>query len=77
MERISREQKRRRSRRAQTAIEYMVLLGVMVTVVLVGFKVYLNKARIEAGNFFNAAAVGIMDDAPVNGVVNALKTNYP
>ena len=77
MEKISEKQKERRSREAQTAIEYLILLGVMVTIVLVGFKVYLHKAGDEAGNFFNAAAIGIMDEAPDAMVVNPARVNYP
>lgn len=44
----------------QTAIEYMLLLGVVVALVLIGFKVYLPQTRASANIFFNRAAIGIM-----------------
>lgn len=49
-----------RRRDAQTAIEYMLLLAVVVAIVLVAFKVSLPKTRASANIFFNRAAIGIL-----------------
>jgi len=44
----------------QAAVEYMLLLGVVVAIVLVGFKTYLPRA-LEASNvYYNKTAVGIL-----------------
>lgn len=49
-----------RSLKAQTAIEYMLLLGVVVAVVLVAFKTLLPGMRVSANTYFNRAAIGIL-----------------
>lgn len=49
-----------KNKNAQTAIEYMLLLGVVVALVLIGFKVSLPQTRASANIFFNRAAIGIM-----------------
>lgn len=51
-----------RAQKAQTAIEYMLLLGVVVALVLIAFKVSLPKMRVSANTYFNRAAIGIMGD---------------
>lgn len=50
------------NRRAQTAIEYMLLVGVVVALVLVAFKVYLPGTRISANTYFNRAFIGIVGE---------------
>ena len=47
------------SLKAQTAIEYMLLLGVMVALVLVVFKTSLPDMRSSANSYFNRTAIGI------------------
>ena len=49
----------------QTAIEYMLLLAVVVAIVLVGFKYLVPKSRDASEGFYNKAAIGILGDAPI------------
>ena len=49
-----------KSLKAQTAIEYMLLLGVVVATVLIGLKVYLPQTKQSANLYFNRTAVGIL-----------------
>ena len=44
---------------AQTAVEYLLLLGAVTAVVLVGFNVYFAKVSGQSETFFNQAARGI------------------
>lgn len=46
----------------QTAVEYMLLLGVVVAIVLVAFKVYLPRAKNSANIYFNRTSLRIMGD---------------
>lgn len=48
------------NRNGQTAIEYMLLFGTVVAVVLIGFKTYVPQMREAANIYFDRAAVGIM-----------------
>ena len=52
--------KLRLDRRAQTAIEYMLLLGVVVALVLISLKTYLPRMRTSANTYFNRTAIGIL-----------------
>ncbi len=52
-------------RRAQTAIEYLLLLAVVVAIVLVGFKYLVPQSRDASEEFYNKAAIGILGNAPV------------
>ena len=52
--------KLRLDRRAQTAIEYMLLLGVVVALVLISFKTYLPRMRTSANTYFNRTVIGIL-----------------
>ncbi len=47
-------------RNAQTAIEYMLLLAVVVAIVLVAFKVSLPKTQRSANAFFDRATLGLI-----------------
>jgi len=47
-------------KKAQTAIEYMLLLAVVVGIVLVGFKTYLPRTQNSADLYFNRVIVGII-----------------
>ncbi len=53
----------KKTKRGQAAIEYMLLLGVVVAIVLVGFRLYLPRAKNSAGRFYNKSVVGIMGNA--------------
>jgi Flp pilus assembly pilin Flp len=46
----------------QTAIEYMLLFGTVVAIVLIGFKTYVPRMREAANVYFDRAAVGIMGE---------------
>jgi len=50
----------RKQHKAQMAVEYMLVLMLVVTLVLIGFKKYLPQTRAASNLFFNRAAVGIM-----------------
>jgi len=57
----------KRYKKAQTAIEYMMLLAAVVAIVLIGFNRYL-PVMLETGNiYFNRVSVGILGDAPKCG----------
>jgi hypothetical protein len=45
--------------RAQTALEYVILLGSITVVVLLAFKTFLPKASYEAEQYFNVVVCGI------------------
>ena len=51
--------------KAQTAVEYMLLLAAVVSVVLIGFKQFLPKTTDSNERFFNKATTAIMGDPPV------------
>jgi len=53
--------------KAQAAIEYMLLLAVVVAIVIVGFKTFLPKGRTSSELFFNRVTVGILGDPPSCG----------
>ena len=47
-------------RKGQTAIEYMLLLGVVVALVLIAFRTSLPRMRVSANTYFNRAVIGIL-----------------
>lgn len=51
--------KNKSSLKGQSAIEYMLLLGVVVAIVLVGFKTYFPRSSNAAEGYFNTIAVRI------------------
>ena len=56
--------KKQNVRRAQTAIEYMLLLGVTTVIALVGFRTMLPKERIDAERYYNTVVIGIIGEPP-------------
>ncbi|HBR14094.1 MAG TPA: hypothetical protein DD723_00930 [Candidatus Omnitrophica bacterium] len=48
--------------KAQTAIEYILLLSAVTAIVLVGFKTYLVQSRKASKEFFNEATKAIMGE---------------
>ncbi len=46
--------------RGQSAVEYLLLLGVVVAIVLVGFQKYVPKTYNAANTYFNAVSNNIM-----------------
>lgn len=67
-----------KGRKAQTAVEYMLLLGVVVALVLIAFKVSLPTMRVSANTYFNRAVVGIMGNPNPcgDGICNPDFENY-
>lgn len=51
--------------RGQTSVEYFILLGLVVVIVLSGVKTFILKARHEADEVFNETAIGVMGRRPV------------
>ena len=49
---------------AQSAVEYLLLLGVMTAVALVGFRVLLPKVNKSSELYYNKAANAILDRPP-------------
>lgn len=52
------------SRKAQAAVEYMLLLAMAVVVVILGFKTFFPKAQEATNRFYEKAAIGIMGKPP-------------
>ena len=53
-----------RNRKAQTAIEYLLLLTVTAVIVFIGFKTIVPRSGQVSERFFNKVANGIMDTPP-------------
>ena len=58
-----------KSKKAQTAIEYLLLLAVTAIIVFISFKTLLPKSGEISQAYFNKTAAGIMGDAPGGGCV--------
>jgi len=52
------------NKKAQTAVEYMLLLGAVVAIVLVGFKSYLPTFQLTSNYYFNQVGIGVLGDPP-------------
>ena len=50
------------NKRAQTAVEYMLLLGSVVAIVLVGFKTYLPSFEETSNYYQNQVGIGILGE---------------
>ena len=46
----------------QSALEYMILLGTVVAIVLLGLKNYIPRIEETANIYYNRAAAGILGD---------------
>lgn len=64
-----------RKKNAQTAAEYMILLGAVAVVVLVGFTTFLPRAQRESAGFFNTTVSNIYGRPALPN--DHLRTNYP
>ena len=51
------------SLKAQTAVEYLLLLTIVIVIVLIGLKVYLPRTDLAAELYFNRVGVGILGNA--------------
>ena len=56
-----------RERKAQTAVEYLLLLTTIATIVLIGFRIYLPRIQDTANIYYNRAAPGILGTPPLCG----------
>jgi Flp pilus assembly pilin Flp len=54
----------------QTSVEYFILLGMVVVVVLTGVKTFIPKARNEAEQVFNETVCGVMGQTPRTRVLS-------
>lgn len=48
------------ARKAQSAVEFMLLLAVVVSIVLIGFRTFLQRTHDASGVFFNNISTGVM-----------------
>jgi Flp pilus assembly pilin Flp len=63
--------------KGQTAVEYMLLLGVVTAIVLGGFKYFIPKVNKSSELYYNEAARAILGTPPSNSPTEAVRTNYP
>lgn len=49
---------------AQTAIEYMLILAVVVAIVLIGLKTYLPRTQVAANAYLNRTVIEILGEPP-------------
>jgi len=54
----------KKNKKAQSAIEYLMLLAAVVAIVLIGFKTYLPRILVTGNIYFNRVGVGIMGEPP-------------
>ena len=47
------------NKNAQTAVEYLLLLAVVVSIVLVGLRTYLPRVYVASNEYFDKASKGI------------------
>lgn len=48
----------------QQALEYVLLLGIVVAIVLFGFRKYIPQTRTASELYYNKVAVGILGEKP-------------
>jgi len=48
--------------KAQTAVEYMLLLGAVVSIVLIGFKSYFPTFQLTSNYYFNQVGIGVLGE---------------
>jgi Flp pilus assembly pilin Flp len=51
------------NKKGQTAVEYMLLLAAVVSILLVGFKSYFPTVQLTSNYYFNQIGIGILDKA--------------
>ena len=52
-----------KNKKGQTAIEYMLLLAAVVSIVLVGFKTYFPSLQLTSSYYFNQVGIGVLGNA--------------
>ena len=55
---------KRNVKKAQTAIEYLLLLSIVAIVVFTGFRTVLSRSQKASGDYFNKAREGIVGPPP-------------
>lgn len=63
------------SQKAQSAVEYLVLLGVMVAIALTSFGTLIPAARNETNTFFKGAFTNIIGENAVTSVTGPWPMN--
>ena len=53
--------------RGQAALEYMLILGTVMVIVLIGYRVFLPKTQAASDLYFNRVSHGITDSGPLCG----------
>ncbi|MFA5262016.1 MAG: hypothetical protein WC450_12400 [Candidatus Omnitrophota bacterium] len=53
-----------RRKRAQTAIEYLLVLGVVTAICLVGFRLYVPLAREDVNRYYLSLLRGVYGNQP-------------
>ena len=53
-----------RNKKAQTAVEYILLLTTVVAIVLIGFRAYLPEVNEASNIYFNRVVPGIVGEPP-------------
>ena len=55
---------KKNKRKGQSAVEYMILLGVVMGLVMVGFKTKLPEVLSQANVYYNQMTVSILGEPP-------------
>lgn len=63
--------------RAQTAVEYLLLLGVVTAIMMAAFKQFLPQVNRSSEFYYNEAATRILGPPPLNGLQESERRNYP
>ena len=66
------------SHNGQTAVEYLILLGVVVAIVLVGFKTHIPRTQRAGEMYFNRIGKGLMGKTNPcgDGFCDAFESQY-
>ena len=68
-----------RFKRGQSALEYMLLMGTVMVIVIVGFKVFLPRTQNASDLYFNRVSHGIMGNVTKcgDGTCDGPEGGYP
>ncbi len=66
-----------RQKTAQSIVEYLVLLGAVTAIVLVGFQAFLTRSQEQANVVFNQTVREIMGNAIDPWTAAPERVNYP
>jgi hypothetical protein len=65
------------NRKAQTALEYLLILGTVMVIVLTGWKVFLPRVQNSSDLYFNRVNYGIAGKGPRCGDGNCIAPENP